>query len=80
MDLIDRVALLTGTRRIGQTVAEALARRGADVALAYNRSKDEAEEGAARVRAQGRRALVVQADVSDEASCQALVAAVDREW
>jgi NAD(P)-dependent dehydrogenase (short-subunit alcohol dehydrogenase family) len=79
MDLQNRVALITGTRRIGQVVAEALAARGADVALAYNRSRDEADEGAGLVRANGRRALVVQADVSDAASCERLVAAVARE-
>jgi NAD(P)-dependent dehydrogenase (short-subunit alcohol dehydrogenase family) len=79
MELTSRVALLTGTRRIGQVVAEALAGRGADVALAYNRSRDEADEGADRVRAHGRRALVVQADVSDAASAARLVETVGRE-
>jgi NAD(P)-dependent dehydrogenase (short-subunit alcohol dehydrogenase family) len=77
--LQDRVALITGTRRIGQVVAEALAARGADVALAYNTSHAEADESAARIRGMGRRAMVVQADVSDEASCRAMVARVDAE-
>ena len=79
MNLQDRVALITGTRRIGQEVAERLASRGADVALVYNRSRDEADEGAERVRAAGRRALVVQADVSDEPSCARLVDTVARD-
>ena len=64
MDLKGRVALITGAKRIGAIVAEELARRGVDVALSYNRSKTEAEETAARVRALGRRALTVEADVS----------------
>lgn len=79
MDLLNRVALITGTRRIGQVVAAALAGRGADVALAYNTSKEEADEAAGHVRALGRRAVVLQADVSDEASARALVEAVGRE-
>src|SRR5919205_1185766 len=39
MDLHDRVALITGGKRIGAAVALALAERGADVALTYARSK-----------------------------------------
>ena len=53
-----------GGKRIGLVVAEALAARGADVALTYARSRSEAEQAADRVRAAGRRALVVQADLS----------------
>ena len=80
MQLTDRVALLTGTKRIGSVVAAALGARGADVALVYNRSKDEAEEAAAAVRAAGQRALVVQADVSKDADVAAMISAVDREF
>lgn len=58
----------------------AVARRGADVAIAYNRSQTEADEAAGQVRSVGRRALVVQADVSSAESCASLVAAVDREF
>jgi NAD(P)-dependent dehydrogenase (short-subunit alcohol dehydrogenase family) len=64
MDLTNKVALITGGKRIGLVVAEALALRGADVALTYARSKAEAEEAAGRVRAAGRRAHIVQADLS----------------
>ena len=80
MDLTDRVVLLTGARRVGVAVAEAVARRGAHVALTYNRSRDDAEETAAVVRAAGRRALVTQADVSKEDACDTLMQAVDREF
>lgn len=76
MELANRVVLLTGARRIGAAVALELARRGVDVALSYNRSKDEAEATAAAVRALGRRALVRQADVGRPAECDALVRAV----
>lgn len=73
MELNGRVALITGGKRIGQVVARELARRGADVALAYRGSKDEAEHTAAEVRALGRRASTHVADVSKAADCEALV-------
>jgi NAD(P)-dependent dehydrogenase (short-subunit alcohol dehydrogenase family) len=76
MDLSNKVALITGGKRIGMAVAEALAGRGADVALAYSRSQTEAEEGADRVRAAGRRAKIVQADLSDPQAPETLVSAV----
>jgi len=80
MLLDSRVVLLTGARRIGAVVAEQVAARGADVALAYNRSRADADEAAETVRAAGRRALVVQADVTDADACAELVAAVDGEF
>src|SRR4029079_5000958 len=46
IDLKDRVVVLTGAKRIGAVVAAAAAARGAHVALAYNRSADEAEAAA----------------------------------
>jgi NAD(P)-dependent dehydrogenase (short-subunit alcohol dehydrogenase family) len=73
MEIKDKVALITGTRRIGSVVAVELARRGADVVLSYNRSRDEAEAAANEVRAMGRRALSIQADVSKAAEVQTLV-------
>ena len=73
MDLSGRVALITGGRRIGAVVTTELARGGADVALVYRRSRTEAEETAAAVRALGRRAFLVQADLSAPESCQRIV-------
>jgi NAD(P)-dependent dehydrogenase (short-subunit alcohol dehydrogenase family) len=68
------VALITGARRIGGAVARALAARGMDVALSYQRSRDEAERAAADVRSAGARAVVVQANLSAAADCERLVA------
>lgn len=79
MEIAGRVALITGGRRIGAGVALELARRGADIALSYNRSQAEAEETAAAVRALGRRAMAVRADVSRPEECAALVARVAAE-
>jgi NAD(P)-dependent dehydrogenase (short-subunit alcohol dehydrogenase family) len=65
MELTDRVALITGGKRIGAVVATELAKRGADVALVYRRSRTEADETAAAVRESGRRAIVMQADLQE---------------
>jgi NAD(P)-dependent dehydrogenase (short-subunit alcohol dehydrogenase family) len=79
MTLNNRVVLITGGKRIGQVVARELASRGADIAVSYRGSKDEADETAAEVRSLGRRAVVVAADVGQVGDCEALVAAVVAE-
>ena len=71
--LTDKKVLITGGKRIGAVVAEELARRGMDVALAYNRSATEAEATAGAVAALGRRGVAIQADLSQPAACAALV-------
>ena len=73
MDLLDKVVLITGGKRIGAVVATELARRGADVALGYRSSRDEAESTADAVRNLGRRAHVQQADLVDALDCARLV-------
>jgi NAD(P)-dependent dehydrogenase (short-subunit alcohol dehydrogenase family) len=70
--------LVTGASRgIGAAVARGAARRGCDVLVNYARDAAAAEAVAADVRAAGRTALVVQADVGDEAQVMALYAALD---
>ena len=54
MTLRDRVAIITGGRRIGQVVAYELASRGADIVLTYRGSRASAEETADEVRRRGR--------------------------
>lgn len=73
MDLIGRAALITGGKRIGAAVAVDLAIQGVDVALSYRRSRAEAEEAAAAIEGAGRRAILLQADLSRGAECQELV-------
>ena len=73
MHLHDRVALITGGKRIGAAIAIDLARRGMHVALSYNRSRAEAEEAAAAIRASGQRVAVVQANLSQASDCRRLV-------
>jgi NAD(P)-dependent dehydrogenase (short-subunit alcohol dehydrogenase family) len=76
MDLHDKIALITGGKRIGAAVAAGLAGRGADVALSYARSQAEATEASDRVRAAGRRSAVFRADLSQPETAQALVDSV----
>ena len=73
MELIGKVALVTGGKRIGSVVATELARGGADVALVYRSSRAEADETADAVRALGRRALVLQADLSEVEAAQRII-------
>lgn len=61
-----KVALVTGSGRgIGRAVALRLAREGADLAVNFFRNRAPAEETASAVRALGRRAQVIRADVGD---------------
>lgn len=73
MTLTDRGVLITGGKRIGAAVAVDLARAGADIALVYNRSRAEADATASQVRAAGRRAVVLQADLADAGVCRRVV-------
>ena len=73
MDLTGKAALITGGKRMGAAAALALAERGADVALVYNRSAHEAERAAQHVLRAGRRAVTLKADLADPAGCEAVV-------
>ncbi len=73
MQLNGRVAVITGGKRIGRTVAVELAARGVDVALSYRASREDAELTVGEVEAKGRRALAVAADVTRAADCARLV-------
>ncbi|HET9832241.1 MAG TPA: SDR family oxidoreductase [Vicinamibacterales bacterium] len=73
MDLTNRVALITGAKRIGADVARELAKRGADVVVTYARSKAEADAIVADIKAIGRRAIALQANLTDPLQCEGVV-------
>src|SRR5438034_193663 len=73
MELTDKVALITGGKRIGAVVATEMARRGADVAIVYRSSHTEADETADAVRKLGRRSVVLHADLRDPDACDRVV-------
>ncbi|MDI1282802.1 MAG: SDR family NAD(P)-dependent oxidoreductase [Reyranella sp.] len=80
MKLAGRVALVTGAQQgIGAAIAVALAGEGADVALTWLDDQAAAEAVAASVRAAGRRALLIRADVSRLTEVEAMVAEAVRE-
>jgi len=73
------VLLVTGgSRGIGAATVRLAARQGWDVAINYLHRQAEAERLADEVRALGRRAMTVAADVGDEAQVLAMFEAVDR--
>ncbi|KAI5291233.1 hypothetical protein KEM55_008391 [Ascosphaera atra] len=64
-----QVALVTGSSRgIGKAIALQLARSGADIIINYNRSSTSAAQTVSEIETLGRRAISIQADVSDHAS------------
>ena len=73
MDLSNRVALVTGGKRIGAVVAIEMAKCGADIGLCYNRSRAEADRTAESVKALGRRVFVRQANLTNASDCEAFV-------
>lgn len=74
-------ALVTGASRgIGAAIALSLAEQGCDVAINYRAGAERAEEVAERIRALGREALPVRADVADEAAVAAMFKQVRAAW
>ena len=72
-DLTGKGVLITGGKRIGAAIAQALAGRGMQIALSFNRSRAEAESVAATVQAAGGRAFVYQSDLSQAPDARTLV-------
>ncbi|MBY5462982.1 oxidoreductase [Rhizobium leguminosarum bv. trifolii] len=68
-ELAGKRALVTGgSRGIGAAIALALADKGADVAITYERSADRAAEIVRAIERKGRKALAIQADSADPAA------------
>ncbi|MWG35552.1 SDR family NAD(P)-dependent oxidoreductase [Halomarina oriensis] len=79
-DLDGRVALVTGSAKgLGAALTDSLAECGADVAVHYNTSDDEAREVAATARRHGVETAVVGGDVTDPESVDDLFAAVEAD-
>lgn len=68
-----KIALITGSGRgIGKAIALHLASLGADIVVNFFRNRPPAEETAAEIRALGRRALVVKADIGNLEAIESL--------
>ena len=73
IDLIGKTAVITGaTGQLGRVMARTLAASGADIAIHYLQNKTMAQALAAEIEAMGRRALAVQADITNEAAVNRL--------
>jgi len=71
---LKKTALVTGAaKRIGRTIALALAQGGWDVVVHYSRSESEAQATVADISALGRRAIALQCDLADEAAVKTLL-------
>jgi 3-oxoacyl-[acyl-carrier protein] reductase len=71
MMLMKKRALVTGASRgIGASIAKVLAAEGADVAITYEKSAERAAEVVQAIKAQGRRAVAIQADSADPRAIQ----------
>lgn len=74
MRLLNKTGIITGPAKgMGQAISETLAREGADLVLA-GRDVAAIEPVAANIRAMGRKAEIVQADVTNAKEVQAMVA------
>jgi 3-oxoacyl-[acyl-carrier protein] reductase len=82
MDLSGKTAIVTGSARgIGKSIALKLAEVGADIVINdIPAAADVMEETAGEIRALGRRALTVTADVSSSEDVNRMVDTVVKEW
>ena len=73
-ELTGKRALVTGgSRGIGASIALALAEKGADVAISYERTADRAQEIVGQIEGKGRRGIAIQADGAFPAAVKRLV-------
>ncbi len=79
--LAGKKALVTGgSRGIGRGVVLALAEQGADVVINFTSNKDKAEAVAQEVETKGRKALIIQADVSKRSEVVSMFEQIKQEW
>ena len=77
----DHVAIVTGSATgVGAATAIQFAERGCNVVINYTKSVDEAKQTQAECEKHGVGTLLCQADVSDNAACQCMVAEAINTW
>ncbi|MFB9328186.1 SDR family NAD(P)-dependent oxidoreductase [Paenibacillus aurantiacus] len=79
LNLTGKIALVTGASGdLGRVMVRTLASCGADVVIHYNSNAAKAEELKNEISAMGRRALTVQADITDQASIESMKTAAEQ--
>lgn len=80
-DLYGKTALVTGASRgIGAAIALDLARAGADVVINYSCSQAQAAEVQKAIHSLGRRAMAIQADVSQKTQIDRMFDQIEATW
>ncbi|WP_339204676.1 SDR family oxidoreductase [Paenibacillus sp. FSL K6-3182] len=80
IDLSNKTALITGaTGDLGRVMARTLASCGANIVLHYNNNEAKAKELQTEITAMGRKAMIVQADVTSEQHINEMKAKVTEE-
>ncbi len=79
-NLKGKTAWITGGKRIGQTIAENLAKEGVNIIASYRSSSTEAEEIALTAKKIGVKAISVKCDVSRKESVMEAVEEVKKEF
>ena len=81
MDLKDKVVIVTGGGTgLGKAISLAMADEGANIAVGYSRSEDDALATVKEIKAAGANAVAVKADVRDQKAVDAMVASVMDEF
>lgn len=75
-----KACLITGgARRLGRASALALAQAGADIAITFRNSAQDAQQAVVEISSLGVRAFALQCDITDEASVKSMMKEVGRE-
>jgi 3-oxoacyl-[acyl-carrier protein] reductase len=81
MKLAGRAAVVTGSSRgVGRNVALAFAKEGADVLVNYSSSAGPAQEVVDQIKAMGRKAVAIRADVASKAEVEAMMSAAKESF
>ncbi len=76
----NKTVWITGGKRIGQVVADAFAKEGANIIASYRSSKEEAEKIAGNAKKLGVKTLVVKCDVSNRESVLEAVEEISKKF
>jgi pteridine reductase len=78
VELVGKIALVTGAgHRLGREIALALAEEGCDLVVHYHGTAEEADRTVSEIRARGRRALLVKANLAQSEGVSSLFQAID---